>query len=234
MLGLGEMLFSPATTKASLMVLAESTGLAKRAAALLPAAPEPVDPLTGIEWPEFRQKHASNFGPLAKGYTFENLERGLSSFEDFRAIVRLCQSRKVRLLVYTNPQHAFMLEEYRRHGAWPLFQTWLRKLAAIVAEQNAAAPDAPVALWNFAGYTTFNTSYFGNTTDWGNAYFSDPHHFSGEVGRLILDRQTGKSLSKLPMPADFGVVLTPGNVEQIIRDMEDGHARFVETSKDWR
>lgn len=90
-----------------------------------------------------------------------------------------------------------------------------------------------IELWNFAGYSSVTTSYLGPASQWENNYFSDPYHFNRLVGDLILDKLTGQRLAAIPAPQDFGIILTPENVEEVLHLMDINRSLYLEAAKNW-
>jgi len=165
--------------------------------------------------------------------SFEDTTRSVSTFEDLRAIIQTCQTKNVKLFLFTNPQHAETLESYHILGCWASYQEWLRKIARIVADQNIKNPLNSIELWNFSGYSSVTTSHLGPDTKWENIYFSDPYHFNRTVGDIIQDKLTGQRLAAIPAPEDFGTILTPDNVEEVLHLMDAKRALFLEAAKKW-
>lgn len=77
--------------------------------------------------------------------------------------------------------------------------------------------------------TYSNVYYFSALNEIGknpNLYWKDPHHPSITVGNMALECiKTGKPNSKIP---DFGILLTPNNVDQVIKNRHDGLLKWVD------
>lgn len=114
---------------------------------------------------------------------------------DFQKLVALCKTRGIELKVFISPAHAAQWEAVRATGQWSTFEDWKRKLAKIT----------PV--WDFSGYNSITTELIG--ADMQN--YADSSHYRESVGNLVLNRIFAYQEEKVP--SDFGVLLTPDNIE---------------------
>ncbi|KAF0233330.1 MAG: hypothetical protein FD177_1723 [Desulfovibrionaceae bacterium] len=226
-----ELLFSPTTTKASMQVLLDNLRITSKLENLNTQKISTQEKQETRE--SFRKNTVTTNNTVVGGFSFEDTTRSVSTFEDLRAIIQTCQTKNVKLLLFTNPEHAETLESFHKLGCWASYQEWLRKIARIVADQNMKNPLNSIELWNFAGYSTINTSYIGPDTKWGNNFFSDPSHFNPTVGDFILDKITGQRLAAIPAPQDFGIILTPDNVEEVLHLMDINRSLYLEAAKNW-
>ncbi|MDY7016590.1 MAG: hypothetical protein SVX43_23945, partial [Cyanobacteriota bacterium] len=129
-------------------------------------------------------------------------------------IVELCREQGIELNVFIPPAHATDNDAIRVTGQWEVFEEWKRKMVELV----------PV--WDFSGYNSVVTEPIQDRME----NYTDNSHFTTRVGNLILDRIFSKNAEAVP--ADFGVLLTPENVDshlaQIERDREVWAARNPE------
>ena len=124
----------------------------------------------------------------------------------FEKLVEIAQNQEIDLYVFIPPVHAIYLEKYSMEGSWSGFENLKRQLVKI----------APV--WDFSGYNSITTEPIQEQM---NNYI-DSSHYSKEVGDLILNRIFDYQTETVP--DDFGVLLTPDNIEahleKIRRDRE--------------
>jgi len=226
-----ELLFSPTTTKSSVLTFFDNISNTMGLENL--TEPQKKAQRAQDTRETFQRNTVEVNGKVVGGMSFEDTTRSVSTFEDLRAIIQTCQTKNVKLLLFTNPEHADILESYHKLGCWALYQEWFRKIAHIVADQNTKNPLTPIELWNFAGYSSVNTSYIGPDTQWENDYFSDPYHYNRMVGDIIQDKLTGQHLATTPAPQDFGHILTPDNVEEFLHLMDVKRALYLEAVKNW-
>jgi hypothetical protein len=223
LLGMLDVLFSFDTTKSSLLSLARwyiptklQDVFAEKSQNASPVAPK-----------HFFSSDTNITRKVFEGFAFEDLSRGVSTFNSVKFILTTCYNSKVQLILFTNPAHASTLEGYRAVGVWQSYQEWLRKLASIVDDFNKTHPGADIKLWNYSGYNSINSSILSGD-GLSNKYFVDEAHFSPLVGRFILDRSTGKHLASEIIPDDFGFILTSENVESYINRLEKERLRYLE------
>ncbi|WP_426054063.1 hypothetical protein [Janthinobacterium sp. PSPC2-1] len=124
------------------------------------------------------------------------------------SIGKLCRSG-TRLRLYINPTHALTLYALHWRGKWDAMQAWQRGLVQLVERHRAQGCD--VRLHDFSGFnsiTTEATPLVSGKPDMH--YYWEVSHYRDNVGRLILARLFG---GDTPAPADFGVELTPANID---------------------
>ena len=123
------------------------------------------------------------------------------------SIGKLCRDA-MRLRLYINPTHALTLYALHWRGKWEAMQAWQRTLVHIAERHRQRGCD--VRLVDFSGFnsiTTEATPLVSGKPDMH--YYWEVSHYRDNVGRLILARLFGGGT---PVPADFGVELTPANV----------------------
>ena len=127
-----------------------------------------------------------------------------SYWADFQEIVSLCQENQIKLTVFISPAHASHWEAIRLTGRWAIFEQWKKDLTAMV----------PV--WDFSGYNSITSEKIAKSME----NYVDNSHYTPQIGEMILQRIFGNSADNIP--SDFGVLLTPQNLnqhlEQINRD----------------
>ena len=123
-------------------------------------------------------------------------------WQDLEYIVELCKQNNIDLKVFISPAHATRWEAIYTTGKWDIFEQWKQKLAATL----------PV--WDFSGYNSITTESIANEMN----NYVDESHYSPEIGELVLQRifqQQNESI-----PSDFGVLLTPENIEQHLQQIK--------------
>ena len=124
------------------------------------------------------------------------------------SIGKLCRSG-TRLRLYINPTHALTLYALYWRGKWDAMQAWQRGLVQLVERHRAQGCD--VRLHDFSGFNSITseaTPLVSGKPDMH--YYWEVSHYRDNVGRLILARLFGGGT---PPPADFGVELTPANID---------------------
>ncbi len=134
----------------------------------------------------------------------------------------------VKVHAFTSPMHATHLELMAQIGLMDEYDKWRRDLAAVFAEANRGAPEASRAvLWDFSGYNEITTERVPDPdTQPFMRWYEDSAHFNRDVGSIMLNRMFYIENGKLPFDAEFGVVLTPENVEDRIEADHRGSRRY--------
>ena len=124
------------------------------------------------------------------------------------SIAKLCRSG-TRLRLYINPTHALTLYALHWRGKWDAMQAWQRGLVQVIERHRRQGCD--VRLHDFSGFNSITseaTPLVSGKPDMH--YYWEVSHYRDNVGRLILARLFG---GDTPAPADFGVELTPANID---------------------
>lgn len=131
-----------------------------------------------------------------------------------RHMQRIAADRGIDLVYFISPMHAVQLYGLYRTGHWPAVEQWKRMLAREFAvidfSDYAEVSDEPVL------------------TDM--RYWLDPHHFSRETARLVVEALIGLRSGK---PKDFGVRLTAANVEERLREWGAARDAWIARNARW-
>ncbi|WP_137392205.1 FkbM family methyltransferase [Rhodoligotrophos defluvii] len=124
--------------------------------------------------------------------------------------------------VFVSPIHARQLEAIVAKGIYPVYETWLRDLAA-VADANAQAE-----IWDFSGYNSVTTE---EVPDWGDKrqdmmwYWNSARYTpaTGEVMIASMLGATGGAVQPLP---GFGRPLSVAGIERILEENRAGRQAY--------
>ncbi|MCL1464463.1 hypothetical protein [Argonema galeatum] len=144
----------------------------------------------------------------------KNYQVSNSLLSNFKTIVTICQQRNIDLKILISPSHATEWEALRVRGLWPIFEQWKREIVKIV----------PV--WDFSGYNSITTEAIGNNMK----NYIDNSHYRKEVGDLVLNRIF--NYNEESVPADFGVLLTPENIESHLAKIRDDREIWAKNNPD--
>ncbi|MBE9125807.1 hypothetical protein IQ257_10980 [Coleofasciculus sp. LEGE 07092] len=125
----------------------------------------------------------------------DNYDLSNQYLDDFKKIVDLCQQNNIKLKIFISPSHATQWEAIRATGHWQTFEEWKRQLVKI----------APV--WDFSGYNSVTTEPIGYDIE----NYTDNSHYTSKVGTWVLNRLLSYQTEQVPK--DFGVLITPNNIE---------------------
>jgi tetratricopeptide (TPR) repeat protein len=129
-------------------------------------------------------------------------------------------------------------------GLWPQFEDWKRGIVTILAEEAKESGKPQFPLWDFSGFNSVTDEHIPDADDKTTRvkWFFEPSHYKKETGDLILSRVLNYHTTEQVALSDFGVKLSPENIESWLastraagRDYvraEPGEARFVENVVD--
>lgn len=133
-----------------------------------------------------------------------------SFWNDFKDVVRLCKENNIELKVFISPSHSTHWESIYQTKRGEVFNEWKRKLVEFVP------------LWDFSGYNSITTE----SIDKYMTNYVDNSHYTPEVGELILQRIYGYETEEIP--EDFGILLTPENIEQHLDKIKSDRSSWIE------
>ncbi len=131
---------------------------------------------------------------------------------ELQKIVNLCREHNINLKIFISPAHGTHWESIRVGGFWPVFEQWKREIVKI----------SPI--WDFSGYNSITTEPISD--DMKN--YLDSSHYTQEVGKLLLNRIFQTNEEKVPR--DFGVLITPENIESHIQKIQQDRAVWAENN----
>ena len=144
------------------------------------------------------------------------------TFRHFEEFVRICRSKNIDLKIFISPAHANLDgEAIRVAGLWNYFEEWKRKVTRICSQNG-------VTLWDFSGYNSITTE----TVITPMKYYWDSSHYTEKTSDLILKRIFNKSSGNKNILYDFGVELTPQNIEKHLEDTRSARELYVKTHKE--
>lgn len=130
-------------------------------------------------------------------------KRSQTVWQDLVAILDLCRSRGVPVILFINPVHADVLEIIGLTGYWQVFEEWKRALVTLTAKYSRENGINDIPLWDFSGYDSYSTETVGHDLRW----FYDSVHYNSRLGSKIVRRIFGSG------DESFGVLLGPENIE---------------------
>lgn len=143
----------------------------------------------------FKANLANRLRPDRSDGRYSQYELSDESLEDFRKIVEISEQHNIDLKVFISPEHSTLFAAMNSVLYGPEIDHWKRELVKI----------APV--WDFSGYNSITTEALSRDMK----YYLDSSHYSPETGNLILERMLMPNSKTVP--ADFGVLITPDNIE---------------------
>ncbi len=147
---------------------------------------------------------------LAKQNPARRYQLSQKNLNELQTIVNLCREHQINLKIFISPAHATHWESIRVGGFWPVFEQWKREIVKIYP------------IWDFSGYNSITTEPISD--DMKN--YLDSSHYTRAIGNLILNRIFQTNQEKVP--SDFGILITPENVESHIQRIQQDRAVWAE------
>lgn len=149
---------------------------------------------------------------------YSNIVLNDAVFADFNSLLELCEQRGIDVHLYINPAHAHLDGEgIHAVGKWELFEAWKRRIAFLAAQHR-------VPLWDFSGYNSVTTEKVESPMK----FYWDSSHFTELVSDWIIKRMFHEDAG---VPEDFGVLLTPGNIESHLESIRLDREKYVAGNK---
>ncbi|MDJ0745179.1 MAG: hypothetical protein QNJ32_17720 [Xenococcaceae cyanobacterium MO_167.B27] len=133
-------------------------------------------------------------------------------WSDFEKLVKLCEQNNIKLKVFISPSHATQWESIYVTNRWQVFEEWKRKIAQLT----------PV--WDFSGYNSVTTEKINASMN----NYVDNSHYVPAIGNLILNRIFDYQTSEVP--DDFGVLLTPDNMEEHLDNIRQERQKWLKNN----
>lgn len=142
---------------------------------------------------------------------YKSFEVADSFIQDFQDFVKFCKDNNIELKVFIAPSHATYWESIWVSRIWPFFKQWKRDIVQITP------------FWDFSGYNSITTEPVNDSMQ----NFIESVHYTKKVGNLILNRLLDFHEEKVP--DDFGVWVTPENIESHLARIRRNRQSWVES-----
>ncbi|MBO3457616.1 hypothetical protein G7B40_008985 [Aetokthonos hydrillicola Thurmond2011] len=129
-------------------------------------------------------------------------------FDYFKRIVELCRERNIDVKVFIPPIHATVTE-----GRFS-------KNKNLVTDEEKRLLVSIIPVWDFSGFNTITTEKVSNEMK----YYIDAYHYRKNVGNLVLNRML--HFHEETVPRDFGVLMTPENIEAHLIQIQHQRAEW--------
>lgn len=150
----------------------------------------------------------------------------LTSLDYIEKIILFCRDQAIDLRIFITPSHAHQMEISATTGAWPSIENGKRALVKLLAA-DAAQHEKAFPLWDFSGYSLITTETLPPRDSVKEmSYYWESSHFKENVGDWVLDRIYEIPHQKGSIPPEFGVRLTPDNIEQELERIRQDQAAY--------
>jgi len=160
-------------------------------------------------------------------YCFER-EGQPNTMATFREMLDFARRSGIDVKFFINPIHARMLIARREAGIWPQYEEWKRGLVRTLEAESRTSGASPFQLWDFSGINSVTTEHIpklGELTEM--QWWWEPSHYRKGAGDLMLDRMLDYRAPSRTVPDDFGLSLTPDNIESWIVKTRDGLRSYM-------
>ncbi|NOQ15631.1 MAG: hypothetical protein GQ581_01075 [Methyloprofundus sp.] len=141
-------------------------------------------------------------------FTFNILNKPLTSFDYFKQLVQLAHQHKIKLYFFISPSHARQWEVIDQLGLWNKWEYWKREMLRITEQESKHFKQAAYPIYDFSGYSNYSTEAVprmpGKTMQW---YF-DSSHYRQSLGSIIFDHIINPTKEK-----SFGRILSSKNID---------------------
>jgi hypothetical protein len=153
---------------------------------------------------------------------------GVDTYDYLRTILRIAHREQARLTLLISPAHARLWEALYQGGLWPVFEDWKRELVHINDDEARRARRAPFAVLDFSGFNVYSTEAVPAAGDQETQmrWYWESSHYRKELGERVLDRVLSYRAPEHEPAADFGVQVTPANLESHLAGIRKAHARW--------
>ena len=145
---------------------------------------------------------------------YQKYQLSESNMNDLKSLINICRQRGIKLELFISPCHATEWEVIRDAGFWPVFEEWKRRIVAM----------SPV--WDFSGYNSITIESISNNMK----NYIESSHYRKEVGDVVINRIF--QYREETQPRDFGVLLTPDNVEAQLAKIRSDRELWAKNNPD--
>lgn len=167
----------------------------------------------GYQFPpsQLRANHVELYRFLKNPHLYTGWTGDDEPIDTLRSMLDDAMKRKIHTLMVIPSIHALLLQTEHITGRWEMEMAWRRRLVAMLAERRGPK----VQLWDFSTFHEWATGDMPTERSQPpNEYWVDVSHQSMKLGwstmSRIVDATNG---NKETWPDQFGVMLTPENIE---------------------
>jgi hypothetical protein len=144
---------------------------------------------------------------------FNSYETDPAKIAMFKKLVETCKAKNIDLKIVFAPVNEFYWEALYQNNKWNDFEALKRQLAAIHP------------IYDFSGFSTYNTEPLPTPTE-ENPYYFELSHFKPSLGRIILNKVYGKE----ECCPDTGFLLTHDSVDKYLQIQRQQHQVWMQTN----
>lgn len=144
-------------------------------------------------------------------------------------LLRQCRDRGIVVKLYFSPVHAMDLETVRITGQWGVYERWKRDVVNAVEREAGQNGRETIQLWDFSGYNSITTEPIPDDagSDRRMKWYLDSHHYTEDVGNMIITRMFSTTAGHPEVPDDFGVLVRNNNIETHLKRIQTAREAFA-------
>lgn len=165
---------------------------------------------------------------------FVNDDGSINTFDYFKQILEYCHRHNIELQLMISPAHARQWELIAAAGMWNQFERWKREMVRYNDAVAKTFNQQAYPLWDFSGYNSYSTEAvpaLGDKTHMMQWYW-ESSHYRTELGDLVLDKMFDYQDPSRTVNADFGVKITPENIDKQLQKIRDDREVYRERYAD--
>ncbi|NOQ63556.1 MAG: hypothetical protein GQ582_03490 [Methyloprofundus sp.] len=183
-------------------------------------------------WILFEQKQKELKKRFEKtGLNIYDADKWSTELEGIKRVLQLSADKNIHLTLFINPYHYTYLEEIRTSGYWGEFESFKRRLTAVVEEYS----NGKVDLWDFSLYSKYTLSpvpqKHSKTTQLG--WFWEPAHYKSGLGELMLADMLAGADCTTNQSAAVGIKLNKNNIEAHLSQQKKQQASLPIKERAW-
>jgi|GEM_PF-2807508 len=154
---------------------------------------------------------------LRNPYAYKDYRFGPERIRAVADVIERCRERDIELVLAIHPVHAMLLNAIYMRGLEDEYLGWKRGLVEVVAADAERHPDLPpLKLWDFATFNDYSREPFppGGVVDQPMKWWMECSHCKAALGRIMMRRVLGLERDEDAVDPEFGVVLTPENIDE--------------------
>jgi hypothetical protein len=170
---------------------------------------------------------------LTQTHLYAGWRPGPRPMEAVTRMMDIAAERRVRLVFFIPPVHAFQMDAIHASGLWDAWEQWKHDVTRAVEEWAQSHPDRPApVLWDFQGYNPMTTEAVPLQPDEKRPmkYYWESSHATREVGDRMIDRLAGVTAD--PDADAFGVRLMPANLGSHLVEIRSGREAYLRERPD--
>jgi hypothetical protein len=150
------------------------------------------------------------------------------SLEAFSALVKYARAKNIKLFVVFPPVHALQIEILKATNRFENQECLKRQILSRLMEESRGSGKAPFPLWDFSAAHELTTEPVPVAKNPGLQMqrFYDSAHFRPALGDIAFGRIIDPEHAS---PHDFGVLLTPDNLEASLADIRSRQDRYSQS-----